>query len=789
MATEFGRYSIDKLVGSGGMAEVHLARQVGYGGFVKPCVLKRISPRFGDDERVRQMFLEEARISALLNHPNIVQTFDFGDVDGLPYMAMELVNGVNLLAWMKGRSTAGERVPLRSAVELMAVVLDALGYAHELADLDGKPLHVVHRDVSPQNILVSREGAVKLADFGIARHDARDQHTQGTVTKGKPGYMAPEGSLGDAIDGRADVYAAGVVLVELISLAKFHSNDTPFGGLAGVKRRVDERLDAREDVPQALRDFIHRLTAIDPGDRPDAKRAADELRRVAADLPKSPPLVEYLRQTVATAAEREQQLAEHAPTPPPAAPKGPSPRKEGSGLDERGWPTAFGFDDRQKKEAPPPAPLRPLSLGRSKDSSESAPPQKPQEVPAPTSTTAASEANRAPRIHPAMSAKSPDVPRGPKPTPLDLTAADIGQPMTPAQRMLAREREARQTLIRRVFIVLALGLAATFGPKLLERPPEPKPTSGSLTVRTEPPGAEVRVNDLLHLQRTPTTIPELPLGVELEVRVAKVGYVPRPTRTVIAISQDTGEAAVDFDLEPSTRFEITTIPPGAQVKLGGDLLRSPTPVGFDLAVGRTATITVTAEGRLPVRIPLHAAKPGLEAVSLTLDPAIRVELSSEPSNAYVRLDGVHIGRTPMDLDVPLTRVSVLSVEYPGHQKEKRTFDPKRPPPKKLAITLKAVPFQSLPLLPSERKQLADLSRAHETARRDRADLKLRIAATESKLAKFDFSTPMEVQARVEETLERMRAQAVELEGEEEEAREALAALRKDIIARIESTAR
>lgn len=143
----------------------------------------------------------------------------------------------------------------------------------------------------------------------------------------------------------------------------------------------------------------------------------------------------------------------------------------------------------------------------------------------------------------------------------------------------------------------------------------------------------------------------------------------------------------------------------------------------------------------------------------------------------------------MDLDVPLTRVSVLSVEYPGHQKEKRTFDPKRPPPKKLAITLKAVPFQSLPLLPSERKQLADLSRAHETARRDRADLKLRIAATESKLAKFDFSTPMEVQARVEETLERMRAQAVELEGEEEEAREALAALRKDIIARIESTAR
>ncbi|MBI4822388.1 MAG: serine/threonine protein kinase [Deltaproteobacteria bacterium] len=789
MGTEFGRYTIVKPVGSGGMAEVHLARQVGYGGFVKPCVLKRISPRFRDDERVLQMFLEEARISALLNHPNIVQTFDFGEVDGIPFMAMELVDGVNLLVWMKKRADAGQMIPLRSAVEIVAVLLDALAYAHSLADLDGRPLNVVHRDVSPQNVLLSREGGLKLADFGIARHEARDQHTQGTVTKGKPGYMAPEASLGDAVDGRADVYAAGVVLVELISLEKFHTADTPFGGLAGIRKRVDERLGRRPQVPLPLVELIHRLTAIDPDERPDAQHAAAELRAVAAELPKTKPLVEYLRATVGEAVEVQPKAEDAGPTPP--SPRGVSP------LDERGWPTFFGNEElksKKDKEAPPPPP-KPLTLGRgasqgAQAQGEGGAKEAPRgKLPMPAKGSVAQPAG-AQGAQPGV--RAPEVKPGMKGTPLDLNGVDVGLPKSAAQRMIEREREARRTLTRRVLIVVVLAAAFYLGPMAAEKfksPPPPKPTSGKLVVSSSPAGAEIRINDIPHERRTPATIADLPLAVALEVRVSKAGYAARVPKFVVTIPEDVAEAKLDVELEPSARFEVVSDPPGATVRVGAESIPGTTPLGFDLAVGKTATVTITAPGRLPHVVFVNAGKPGTETLTASLELARRIELSSEPTNAFVSLDGRPVGRTPLDVDIPADKTIVLTVDYPGHQRDRRTIDPKRPPPPKLEVKLKAVPFEKLELLPSERKRFSELNRAYESARRDRADIRARISSAEARLAKMDFSTPMEVQARAEESLERLKNEAVELEGAEEEARDAIEALRTEVVNRIESTAR
>src|SRR5687767_15566353 len=130
------------------MAQVHLARQMGPSGYVKPCVLKRISKEHAKDEKVRRLFLEEARISALLNHRNVVQTFDFGEVDGTPFMAMELVDGVNLAQLLKLMAKADRWIALGPGAAIVRAVLDALDYAHQLEDLDGRPLKLVHRDVS-----------------------------------------------------------------------------------------------------------------------------------------------------------------------------------------------------------------------------------------------------------------------------------------------------------------------------------------------------------------------------------------------------------------------------------------------------------------------------------------------------------------------------------------------------------------------------------------------------------------------------------------------------------------
>jgi len=206
---EFGRYRTLKLLGRGGMAEVFLAEQIGPQDFVKPCVLKRISPQFLSNVTIRKMFLAEAKLSALLNHPNIVQTFDFGEVDGQPYMAMEFVDGVNLAAMCSQLSRSRLWISTRTAIEITITICQALKYAHTAKDRNGEPLSLVHRDVSPQNVLVSREGAIKLADFGIARHGPLDEPTLLPGAKGKPGYMAPEQYQQASIDGRSDLYSLG----------------------------------------------------------------------------------------------------------------------------------------------------------------------------------------------------------------------------------------------------------------------------------------------------------------------------------------------------------------------------------------------------------------------------------------------------------------------------------------------------------------------------------------------------------------------------------------------------
>ena len=151
------------MVGSGGMAHVHLAIQNVPQGYKKPCVLKRIAPEHVSSRAFRKMFLEEARLTALLSHPAIVQTFDFGEVDNVPYLALELVDGPNLARLCVTLAKNMTWIPIRAAVELTARVADALDYAHNLVSLEGLPMNLVHRDVSPQNIMLSRTGEVRFA--------------------------------------------------------------------------------------------------------------------------------------------------------------------------------------------------------------------------------------------------------------------------------------------------------------------------------------------------------------------------------------------------------------------------------------------------------------------------------------------------------------------------------------------------------------------------------------------------------------------------------------------------
>lgn len=215
LADSLGKYRLLGALGHGGMADVYLAVADGPEGFRKLCVLKLLKDSMAQDEDFRAMFLDEARLAARLNHPNIVQTFEVGETHGRLMIAMEYVEGQP--ATRVRRRLAPEQFPLTSCIGVLCDVLDALEYAHGLTDFDGSRLGIVHRDVSPHNIIIGYDGRVKLVDFGIAKSSAAMQETQAGVLKGKVGYMAPEQASMRHVDGRSDVFSVGVILWEAIA--------------------------------------------------------------------------------------------------------------------------------------------------------------------------------------------------------------------------------------------------------------------------------------------------------------------------------------------------------------------------------------------------------------------------------------------------------------------------------------------------------------------------------------------------------------------------------------------
>lgn len=218
MGERFGEYELLRKIATGGMAEIYLARAFGLEGFSRRVVVKRMLPQLAVRPDFVQMFLDEARLAAGLVHPNIVQVFNLGEVEGNYFMAMELIDGPHLGALFAHSLRQRRPLPIELCVYVVARAADGLHYAHDHSDpATGQPLHIVHRDISPQNILVSKHGDVKVLDFGVAKAETQQTKTRTGIIKGKVSYMSPEQCLGDTVDRRTDVFALGVVLYELIT--------------------------------------------------------------------------------------------------------------------------------------------------------------------------------------------------------------------------------------------------------------------------------------------------------------------------------------------------------------------------------------------------------------------------------------------------------------------------------------------------------------------------------------------------------------------------------------------
>lgn len=279
----YGKYQLLDLLARGGMAEVFKAKSHGVEGFEKVLVIKRILPELSENPQFVEMFINEAKIAVTLSHANIVQVFDLGRADGMYFIAMEYVAGYDLATVLARGQKLARKIPQELAVYVVSELAKGLDYAHRRRDAQLRPLNIVHRDVSPQNVLISFEGEVKLTDFGIAKAALAVSTTEDTdvgVLKGKYAYMSPEQARGDAVDSRTDLFALGVVLYELLTGENpFFVAESAYETLRRVRDCDYRKLTARmPGLPAELASIVERAMSPKPDDRhPNAGLLYEEL--------------------------------------------------------------------------------------------------------------------------------------------------------------------------------------------------------------------------------------------------------------------------------------------------------------------------------------------------------------------------------------------------------------------------------------------------------------------------------------------------------------------------------
>ncbi len=337
----FGQYVLEEHVATGGMAQVYKARMLGLEGFQKTVAIKRILPHLTTNEEFVKMFVDEAKLAAQLNHPNIIHIYDLGKIDRSYFIAMEYIEGRDLRTLLDRCRNRKVPVPVPLALYISNLLAGALDYAHKKRDFDNRDLGLVHRDVSPQNVLISSDGEIKLCDFGIAKAASKASHTRAGALKGKLQYMSPEQAWGKDIDHRSDVFSLGVVLYEMLTAHKVFSGDSELSILEQVRNpKVVPPSTLVPGIPAEVERIV--LKALNP-ERADRYQTALDLQRDCEAVlksqgwePDTTALVGFIGELESGSAVTEYPSAEEdpvaAPVPsvvppaqPPATPPDPLP--------------------------------------------------------------------------------------------------------------------------------------------------------------------------------------------------------------------------------------------------------------------------------------------------------------------------------------------------------------------------------------------------------------------------------------------------------------------------------
>lgn len=654
--SRFGKYLLLDRISVGGMAEVFKARLFGVEGFARFVAIKRILPHLAEDERFVEMFIDEAKTSVLLNHANIAQVIELGREGQAHFIAMEYVAGRELLAIFKKGRRRKQPMPFEHVAYIGQQVAEGLDYAHRKRSADGRQLGIVHRDISPQNVLVSYDGAVKLIDFGIAKARKPDyqksqtsQKEAGSALRGKFAYMSPELIEGKNVDARSDIFALGIVLWELLTGETLFHGDNEFVTMERVRQAVALPPSQRNPaVPPELDQIVLSALARDRHQRyQTAAELAEDISRFLHGHGHSSHrkrLAAWMRSEFAEEYEKERiAAARHARIT--LTPEG-HVIEAGDPDDEE--PTALWSPDAEQADewaaatAEPPIeevvvdPLAALE----RDSTLSPPPRvySPSQLP--------------------PSAQAPDA-LADRPTgnfqnrPTEPLPAGAGRPSLrhPGGNRLALA--AASAVIAALLAVLAW--------YFLGRTPDP----ATLSVQVDPPGAAVvHLGNAVLGRSTPMDVPGIKPG-RYPLRIVKEGFKPHEAVVELSAGETTAvSATLVRDASAAAVLTFQVDPADAKIQVDGRVIG---PKGIQIDPGREVTVKLTRTGFEPLEVKVRT-RPGQQRLRYALEatPGTLFVDSDPPGDVF--LDGRRVGRAPQSISkLDVRRPWTVQVKSPKHQ--------------------------------------------------------------------------------------------------------------------------
>ena len=701
----FGKYILLERISVGGMAEVFKAKSFGVKGFAKIIAIKKILPQLAEDGQFVEMFVNEAKTSVQLSHANICQTFDLGREGNDHFIAMEYISGRDLLSLHNYFRRTRVRMPVHLVVYIATKMCEGLDYAHRRRGPDGEPLGIVHRDVSPQNVIVSYDGGVKIIDFGIAKARARKtQETQAGVLKGKFGYMSPEQIEGaHEIDHRSDIFAIGTVVHELLTGKRLFLGDSDFATLEMVRgAEVAAPSESNPEVPAELDAILFRALTRSPDDRYAwASDMADDLTELGHRLGRpfsaqslSDWMVEHFAPEIAKEKARHEIYARIDGVPTPGegtdvdATRVDDPL-DATALDSLGSlnPPARGPSSSMEEEEE-------TSLWEPIDEPEPAlaPPGRPENRHSRATVDALPAVARAqgqarPSVKPPVSSRSVPPsegrPQGPPPMQLRIPTAIPTVDTRPLTNIPERRGGAstRRDLLVAFMLVLLAGAGGVLAYRALDAH-SPSGSTAGLVVRVDPAeDVTIYVDNQVVAGRSPFVRKDLAVGPH-SLRVEHNGFESW-VGSVEVVESEVVEKQVKLVAVTAipARMLFVLSPKDTILRIDGRVVTSSELTGYlGLPSGRAVEIEASREGYETHRETLRA-DPGVSRThAIELVPTKGSLLIESDPPGDVLIDGERRGRTPQRLhDLDPRREYTLRIERPGYEpyQGRVRFDEKR----------------------------------------------------------------------------------------------------------------